>query len=308
MTDPILSALERATLFLRDAYDDINVDGVLGYRILQAYLNGVLDKWESQPGLQPSRQRVVRLVEKLSLLVGQAELAVERNTPEYYTQFVPALRPGFWKIPRQWIQTDPSLVPSQNNISGCLNGELSDSCISHLLGTRGDDAGPCSVPNYCSGVMTKLGCSNYSLSHQLFYFMFADLQQCPNPLFRDTQYYKNVFCASMKKINIDAEKEARLNTLGDLFVENILLCGLAGFSDLYQPRWLKIILNWQKPRKGCFWMYGDQFQSSNQTSEEPSQRSQRVKREEKILKGGCSSHNTAVAVAALGGFLHYGGF
>lgn len=41
--------------------------------------------------------------------------------------------------------------------------------------------------------MTKLGCSGYSLSHQLFYFMFADMVS--EKLYRtrfinhDSQYY-----------------------------------------------------------------------------------------------------------------------
>nr|XP_056722572.1 UPF0764 protein C16orf89 homolog [Euleptes europaea] len=306
MRATILSALEKATLFFRDSYNDMNVDAVLGYRLLQAYLNGVLEKWESQPGLQSSRKRVVHLEKTLSTLIDKAECALEQNTPNYYRKFAPALGPGFWKIPRQWIQTNPSLASSLKNGSGCLNGSISDSCISHLLGTWGDGEEPCFVPDYCPGVMTKLDCSGYSLSHQLFYFLFADIKGCSDSLFLDTSYYKNVFCSSMKEINIDAGKQDRLNTIGDLFVENILLCGMAGFSDFYQPQWLKIILNWQKPGEGCFWMYGDRFQSPNQTSGEHSQGLKRVKRQEKILKNGCSSHNTGVAVATLGGFLHYG--
>ncbi|KAL8175021.1 UNVERIFIED_CONTAM: hypothetical protein K2H54_009352 [Gekko kuhli] len=69
--------------------------------------------------------------------------------------------------------------------------------------------------------MTRLDCSGYSLSHQLFYFMFAVMKGCSDPLFLGAPYYKQVFCASMKRINVDAERQARLHTFGDLFVENI---------------------------------------------------------------------------------------
>ncbi|XP_060116996.1 UPF0764 protein C16orf89 homolog [Heteronotia binoei] len=306
MRSTILTALEKATLFLNDSYDEINLDAVMGYRMLQGYLDAVKKKWDSQPGLQLAQERVVRLEEQLSTLIDKAEQAVEQKTPGYYRWFAPALGLGFWKIPHRWTQTDPSLAPSLTNGTGCLSGNRSDSCISHLLGTWGDGAEPCSVPNYCPDVMTRLDCSGYSLSHQLLYFMFADAKECSNPLFLDAPYYKEVFCASMKQMNVEGEKEARLYTFGDLFVENILLCGMSGFSDFFKPQWLRIILNWQKPEKGCFWMYGDQFQSSSQNSKEPSQGLKRVKRQEKILKDGCASHNTGVAVAALGGFLHYG--
>ncbi|KAL8174834.1 UNVERIFIED_CONTAM: hypothetical protein K2H54_001023 [Gekko kuhli] len=84
MRATILSALEKATLFLSDSYDKINVDAVLGYRMLQAYLNAVLEKWESEPGLQPARERVARLKEQLLTLVDKAERAVAENTPDYY--------------------------------------------------------------------------------------------------------------------------------------------------------------------------------------------------------------------------------
>lgn len=40
---------------------------------------------------------------------------------------------------------------------------------------RKDNGKPCIVTNACRNIMTKFGCSDYSLSHQLFYFMFADM-------------------------------------------------------------------------------------------------------------------------------------
>ncbi|XP_077172623.1 UPF0764 protein C16orf89 homolog isoform X2 [Paroedura picta] len=306
MRDKILSALEKATAFLHDSYNDINVDALLGYRILQAYLDAVLEKWESQPELQLSRDRAGRLEGTLSVGLEKAERAMERNTPDYYQTFAPALAPGFWKVPHRWTETDPPPASSSSDAPKCLNGDMSDMCISHLLGTWGDGEQPCFVPDYCPDIMTRMGCTGYSLSHQLFYFMFAEVKGCPDPLFLNASFYKKAFCASMKQINVDAEKEARLDVFGDLFVENILFCGMCGFSDFYNPRWLEIILNWQKPGKGCFWMYGDLSQSSNQNSGEARMGLRRAKRQEKILKDGCASHNTGVAVAALGGFLHFG--
>uniref|UniRef100_A0A2D4IZ80 Uncharacterized protein n=1 Tax=Micrurus lemniscatus lemniscatus TaxID=129467 RepID=A0A2D4IZ80_MICLE len=102
----------------------------------------------------------------------------------------------------------------------------------------------------------------------------------------------------MMRTNRNVEKKNLLDNYGDLFTENIMFCGLAGFSEFFQTSWLDRILNWQEQEKGCFWMY-------TFPSDEGHVR-RRPKRSEKFVEGGCSSHNTAVAVGALGGFLLYG--
>ncbi|CAI5792335.1 Chromosome 16 open reading frame 89 [Podarcis lilfordi] len=296
----IISALEKATLFLEEQYNELNIDGVFGYRLLQAYLNGTLEKWALVSGLESEQVRVRRLDAKVSALIEKAKRALEKNEPDSYRAFHQALSPGFWKIPHQWVQNDPPVSFSPTNGS-CLDLDTSDSCISILLGS-GAGGTPCLVPDNCRSIMIKTHCSGYGLSHQLFYFLFAEMKGCSDPLFHNAQYYKSVFCHLMMQINVEAEKQALLGTEGDLFTENILFCGLAGFSDFYKPRWLDIILNWQKRERGCFWM----FDSSSPVSEDHHKEARRVKRTEKILEGECASHNTAVAVGAIGGFLHYG--
>ncbi|KAJ7305699.1 hypothetical protein JRQ81_010065 [Phrynocephalus forsythii] len=248
----------------------------------------------------PREERVAHLEAKVSDLIEKARHAVERNNPHYYKAFAPVLAPDFWKMPRQWqsLNTSVAFVPTSG---ACLELPESDVCLSAILGTLEDSVGSCLVTEKCRTLETQTHCSDYSLSHQLLYFLFAEMQGCLDPIFLNTGYYKNVFCQLMMQHNLQAERQSHLTSLGDLFTENIVFCGIAGFSEFYKPAWLDFILSWQKPGKGCFWMY----ESLTPAPKQPVQNPRRVKRTEKILQDGCSSHNTAVAVAAIGGYLYY---
>ncbi|NP_001404075.1 UPF0764 protein C16orf89 homolog isoform 6 [Mus musculus] len=150
--------------------------------------------------------------------------------------------------------------------------------------------------------MTKAGCSGYSLSHQLLFFLWARMQGCTEGLFLQSQHYMDIFCANMMELNHRAEAVGYAYPTQDLFMENIMFCGMAGFSDFYKLRWLEAILSWQNPQVGCF----GRPDTKGEPSEVPHQQGilRRVRRREKLFADGCSCHNTATAVAALGGFLY----
>lgn len=82
----------------------------------------------------------------------------------------------------------------------------------------------------------------------------------------------------------------------------VMFCGMAGFSDFYKLHWLEAILNWQNPQVGCF----GKPDTKGEPPEVPHRQGvlRRVRRREKLFEDGCSCHNTATAVAALGGFLY----
>uniref|UniRef100_A0A8C5RM53 Uncharacterized protein n=1 Tax=Laticauda laticaudata TaxID=8630 RepID=A0A8C5RM53_LATLA len=258
-----------------------------------------MERWFRKQELTVEWQRIQMMRQKLLTFIKDATQDVEKQDPVSYKEFAPALKPGFWKIPQEWKKINKS-IPYSLTSGSCLdleNGDLtSDICISALLGTQ-DDSVVCRIPDKCARLMVNTHCDGYSLSHQLFYFLFAKMQSCPNSLFQNSGYYENIFCDLMMQINRNVEKKNFTDNFGDLFTENIMFCGLAGFSEFFQTSWLDHILNWQKQEKGCFWMY-------TSPSDEGHVR-RRAKREEKFVEGGCSSHNTAVAVAALGGFLLY---
>ncbi|XP_068765121.1 UPF0764 protein C16orf89 homolog isoform X5 [Struthio camelus] len=265
----ILLALEKATVFMESQYQDINLDAVLGFHILQGYLEGILEKWSSEHQSLAQRAQVESLVRKLSSVIEKATHFLAQNDPKYFKEFEPILGPDFWVFPRLWNQTDSLLAYSAFGGTKCLTEEISDLCLTYLLGTGKESGKSCIVTSTCRNIMTKLGCSDYSLSHQLFYFMFADLKGCSDHLFLRAQYYKNIFCASMMKINLEIETNGFQFSSRDLFMENSK----------------------------------DFEHTSGGTDQKHLLR--RIKRREKLFADGCSSHNTAVAVGTLGGFLYY---
>ncbi|EMP26839.1 UPF0764 protein C16orf89 like protein [Chelonia mydas] len=179
MRSIIISALEKATFFLANKYRDINLDAVLGFRVLQVHLKGALEKWASEHELLSQQVRVERLVKKLSSLIEKATHSLGQSDPEYFKKFEPILGRNFWMLPHSWNQTDSSLAYSMFDGISCFTEEMSDKCFTYLLGTWKDNGKSCVVTRACRNIMTKFGCSDYSLSHQLFYFMFADMMDVP---------------------------------------------------------------------------------------------------------------------------------
>ncbi|XP_046521328.1 UPF0764 protein C16orf89 homolog isoform X2 [Equus quagga] len=300
----ILSALERATSFLQERLPEVNLDGVVGFRVLEGQLQGVQEKWARDPLLQPLNLRVRKLAARLAPLLHRSIFYLRLSDPEYLREFQPTIQPGFWKLPQAWTHTNASMVYPTFQPEDSFSEEHSDLCLVQLLGTGADDRQPCRLSDFCRTLMTRPGCSGYCLSHQLLFFLLARMKGCMEGLFCQTQLYMNLFCANMMDLNQRAEAIGYAYSTQDIFMENIMLCGIAGFSDFYKLRWLEVILAWQKPREGCFGTPDAEDEELLRAVEHQQHFLTRVKRREKQFTDGCSSHNTAMAVAALGGFLY----
>ncbi|KAL3310916.1 hypothetical protein Ciccas_010511 [Cichlidogyrus casuarinus] len=106
----------------------------------------------------------------------------------------------------------------------------------------------------------------------------------------------------------DAEKYASTGSvipeLHDLFMEQIGLCGEAGYTEMARSDWLSMILSWQDS-SGCF----KQMQSElmNQQNFDPKKYGNFRKRAETriITRQGnhCLAHRTSVALSALSVYL-----
>ncbi|XP_053550249.1 UPF0764 protein C16orf89 homolog [Bombina bombina] len=209
----------------------------------------------------------------------------------------------FWVVPSSWNQTNAQLVYSHLVDSECyneeFNEEFSDYCYRLVLGTWNNAGEPCIVSEPCLAHMTRPGCVNYTLSHQLLYFMTAKMKGCSQGLFlQQYAHYTDVFCANMMRRNLEIESDGFPPKEKDLFMENIMLCGLSGYSDFFKSDWMDTIISWQDP-SGCF---GSTDKVSKAKKESPIL--WRYKRREKKMPSGCLSHMTAVAAGALGGFLY----
>ncbi|XP_061761634.1 UPF0764 protein C16orf89 homolog [Nerophis ophidion] len=314
--DDVLGSLSKGASFLERQHEHINLDGVVGFLLLQAQLKEAVRMWpHSDPVSWAQRAASVDLVKRLDRSFDNAIAALQQNDPTYYREFEPLLTWTFWQVPQEWNTTDPSLVYPSANTSECYDEQLSDKCLTLLLGTWKTKGTPCIVTKPCQDTMTRFGCPYYSLSHQLLYFIIGKMNGCSNLLKGDMRAsrtnmtelnYRKIFCSNMMKTNQDIISDGLTQQTVDIFIENILICGLAGFSDFYKADWLQHILRLQDGELGCFGrdrsvisqIIGDELLEQLQPHH-------RVKRREKILPDGCSSHMTAVAVGALGGYLNY---
>lgn len=267
MAGLILTALEKATLFLEDRLPKINLDGAVGFQVLEVQLRGVQEKWAHNPLLQPLSLRAGQLANTLFALLQNAIFYLKQSDPTYLREFQPSLQPGFWKLPHAWTRTNASLVYPWLEPLDSFSEESSDACLVQLLGTGTDSRQPCRLSDFCRTLMTKAGCSGYSLSHQLLFFLWARMQGCTEGLFLQSQHYMDIFCANMMDLNRRAEAMGYAYPTQDLFMEN---------------------------------------NTKGEPPEVPHQQGvlRRVRRREKLFADGCSCHNTATAVAALGGFLY----
>ncbi|XP_012587253.1 PREDICTED: UPF0764 protein C16orf89 homolog [Condylura cristata] len=300
----ILSVLERATSFLKKRLPEINLDGVVGFRVLQAQLRGAREVWARDPRLQAQSRRVGELAERLEGLLQASAVYLNLSDPKYLREFQPILQPGFWKLPNAWTRTTASLVYPKLKAQDTFSEEHSDQCLVQLLGTGTAGRQPCQVSSFCRALVTEPGCWGYSLSHQLLFFLMARMKGCTGGLFCQSQSYTSRFCANMMDLNRRVEALGYAHPTRDIFMENIMFCGLSGFSDFYKPEWLEAILGWQKPQEGCFGRPDPEAAEFSKPAQHQQHFLRRVKRREKQFIDGCSSHNTATAVAALGGFLY----
>ncbi|KAM6957389.1 UPF0764 protein C16orf89 homolog [Aplochiton taeniatus] len=314
--DRILSSLAKGVSFLEKEHRNINLDGVVGFLILQAELKEAVESWPHTDLISwAQRTSAVALVRRLNQCLSKAVSSLAENDPKYYREFEPLLTWTFWLVPKEWTSTDTSLVYSSTRTTECYDEQLSDKCMTLVLGTWKPNGTPCIVTKSCRDTMTRFGCPHYSLSHQLLYFMIGSMKGCSNMLKGDkrpsranfTEHsYQKVFCSNMMRSNQEIINNSFMGQTQDIFIENILLCGLAGFSDFYKADWLNYILRLQDQDVGCFGKNERAiFQLIREELSETEQPHTRVKRREKTLQDGCSSHMTGVAVSALGGYLSF---
>ncbi|XP_036595110.1 UPF0764 protein C16orf89 homolog [Trichosurus vulpecula] len=287
----ILSALEKATSYFEKRYREFNLDSLVGFLMLKEQLTGVLEKWAHDPQVKSVTLSVEELLKRLSIIIPRAKVFLKIVDFKYLKEFQETLRPKFWKLPHSWSHTNTSMIYSKFDNSNPFPAKFSDSCMTLLLGTKEKNGQPCRITDYCMGIMTAPGRSGEELVKQLFYFLIAKMKECSNDLFLRSKYYMDVFCANMMELNLRREKNGLSFRNRSFFMTYIMLCGFSGYSDFYKIQWIKTILNWQNSEEGCYWKI---FVVGNQ----PLMRGNRP-------EGGCSSLNTAAAVASLGGFLYY---
>ncbi|XP_063788431.1 UPF0764 protein C16orf89 homolog [Pseudophryne corroboree] len=301
----VISAIWKAVLLLKNEDKEFNLDGMAGFRLLLEQIKGTLKRFEVKKDLYDCIL-LKRMEKVLNNSLNNALYYTKQRDPQYFDEFLGLFGDQFWILPSAWNHTIPELVYKEKlpDKSLCLIEEFSDQCMSALLGSPNGDKEACIVSSPCWKKMKQIGCSDYSLSHQLLYFIIGKMKRCRNDLFiKEGNNYMNIYCANMMKINHEIEQNGYPFHQQDIFMENIMLCGLCGYSDFYKLEWMNKIISWQDPVSGCFGYIGEN--GITMKSDKINYFPKRVKRRERMFLDICLSHKTAMAVGALGGFLYY---
>ncbi|XP_066432240.1 UPF0764 protein C16orf89 homolog isoform X2 [Eleutherodactylus coqui] len=280
-----ISAILKAVQLFKKEHKGFNLDGVLGYNVLLGQIKGTLERFDPKKDLYA--YKAMKQVKKVLIeVINNTTYFLKQSDLEYFEDFHDLLKGQFWTPTTSWNQTNPGLAyrgPLANE-SLCLTGESSNECIISLLGSIKKNKEPCVVTAPCRKIMNQKGCIRYALNHQLLYFIIGKMKHCSNDMFgKDFGNYTNAYCADMMKTNVEIEQSGYPESHQDLFMENIMLCGLCGYSDFYKLEWMNKIISWQLPNIGCFGDTEDDVNSKKAVNENHSRK--RVKREEKIFSG-----------------------
>ncbi|XP_070580434.1 UPF0764 protein C16orf89 homolog [Ptychodera flava] len=311
----VLDSLDNSVNYLSSQYRHVNADVVLGLRMAEGQLSVLLKRIENFKLVPPIHQvtfETMRVIHaKMAFLCDVILPELATSDPEQGSYLDKALRRGFWEINSPSRKVDQDLVIEPIVSGEFLNEDTTDECVRELLGTSNKDTPPCSVSDACIKLMTSPGYRMYTLAHQVFYLEVAQQAGCAyetvqrmqeNDISVDPDVMMKTFCTNMLTEAEEIATDGFPKEKQDLFMEQGLLCGLDGYRGFFRSDWLQVILNWQDP-SGCFkggytsdFAHKDDSDSSNNGG---------VKRRERILKDGCSSHKTAVAVGILSGYLRF---
>lgn len=332
----VLFATEKVLDFFAEDFSDINVDGLFGIRLAEGSIHGAIK--ECYNGHLTCPADLVDRVEKIILTIDyvskKAEPYIEAQDPSYFHRFYDAIGDEYSLDYRPELLVEGRTVP-KSHVN--YDEERGDACLNLLSGTasEGDRLLPkCTITRDCWDFMTTPDLDDYTITHQLLYFIFIDKHGCLEEARefdaeRDVDVLRKqerTFCRNIlgelrgeyqeNYKNVDVMKQ-------DLFLEQTLLCGVLGFEDFFTDDFIKMVLSWQYP-SGCFSMSPKDFEtkplhntavykvltSLKKEAEDilsgPAPGgSQRKLMREVEMEGQCLAHKTGLAFGTLGAYLRY---
>ncbi|XP_055876109.1 UPF0764 protein C16orf89 homolog isoform X1 [Biomphalaria glabrata] len=303
--------LDKVLQFFLREYRDVNLDAVIGTRIVEASLNMLLLQLNTSNLLAQLPHSFVHNIIRLRNMAREfsedATPYIKRNDPEYYRRIGETIARGLFDLnydSRDVVTTQNKLW--KKSFNEIMSEADSDSCLGEIFGAR--DGMQCATTDQCWTLMTSFGYSAYSLTHEIFYLEIAEGFGCKKEIQRQILNHRqpnlrelqDIFCANiLDEANMIAEKGFPSNQR-DLFMEQAALCGMLGFRQFFNNDWLIHILSWQDAEEGCYkW---DAWHPEN--APETSHVSRR-KREEKRIFKGCLCHRSTVAAGVMAQYVRY---
>ncbi|XP_006896705.1 PREDICTED: UPF0764 protein C16orf89-like [Elephantulus edwardii] len=248
LADVILSSLNATATCLEK--ENLFVDIMICLRILEAYVKGVMEPWAMNPEMEPINEKMKTISMKLEEILSRSISYLSEAVSGNLDVFEVLIQADFWKIPQPSLLAKDTVIPIGLAPLEPVNEDASELCTITLLNNSGSKES-CMYSDVCRQLMTTPVNSHVQIFQQLMYFLFSKMLGCRNGMFEHTQDYLNRVCSKLMDMNTEIESRNYHNSSRDDFLENIMLCGTAGYIDFYKPHWLVNILRWQKA-DGCF--------------------------------------------------------
>lgn len=318
--DLVITALDRALLFFAKEYKKLNLDAVIGTRIVASQLKVLLRRLDVLHSrfseVEPEVVEVLRDLQTAATVVSDSATPyIARTSPEYYKKIHNLLDSHLWELDYNSRDVNRSRIIEPIYVGEVMHENDSDECLEEIFGT-GKTPQACQISDVCWHRMTKPGYTRFSLSHQLLFLVTGLRFGCyPQMLQKAFQYSQPDIdslsadiCANLLRDVEDFSAHGLVLEDQDIFMEDAALCGMLGYRQFFRLEWITAILSWQR-KSGCFGDYREAFPTKEgKTDSEYFKRSDvntRVKREEKFLDDGCLAHKTTVALGALVNYVRY---
>lgn len=256
-------ALEKVLDFYNHRYHTVNIDSLLGLQVTEGILRKILIDIENFDGkAEVATAKFISLIRKMFL---HTKKIFEKSVPIVREDNIQVFQMFHKIISKPWQLFHPFQKLSRHNLSKPLknyifDGPTSDHCISLLLKDN-NGYSSCNITDSCWQFETQKDVDGYTPTHQVLYFLFGLGEGCEstfnmkfleNGVNKSVQAFLHELCENILQTAEELwEDSIFLEFEKDLFMEQALVCSLAGYEDFLNERYFDVILRWQIDI-GCF--------------------------------------------------------
>ncbi|KAL4237389.1 hypothetical protein ACF0H5_002107 [Mactra antiquata] len=267
----VLQAIEGIVDFFDADYQNLNIDGLYGLRVLEGHLEAILKQYQAGD-LNHVTVETIEEIKKLKERTSRSgELAlshVKKNGAAYYKKmsyvvsapwsiFYPQRR--VVNVSMAW--TSEQYVYAKKHVT--LDEKQSDKCMSELIGSHKTNGKPCDISRKCVEIMSSPGLLGYGNTHQILWTMLAEKAGCTDKLQSqlfeirhiDLQTLRLEMCSNnfiqlVEMLN-KMPNGVIIPSVQDLYLEQLFICPSLGFYEFLDIVFLPQVLSWQS-KIGCF--------------------------------------------------------
>ncbi|XP_060077665.1 uncharacterized protein LOC132557185 [Ylistrum balloti] len=204
----VVDALERLVNYYKLNYEDLNVDGLFGLRVVEA----------NNSAVEYVQKDDEEYFQKLRFVVGKPWEFLKKH-----------------KELKNQLRWHPDLYLRRRKTK--LNEDVSDRCMAELMGTNSNSKTTCEISDFCIQMMTTTGLSGYGITHQLLWTVLAEQHGCRSTLNgmltekgqRSLEDYREEFCANNFYEMTDLHLHGIITPkYQDLFLEQQFVCPRKG--------------------------------------------------------------------------------